>query len=50
VVVNGTVALRTDTGEELGELEPGASLDVSTLQSGAVAVAGTNVVLIAALP
>lgn len=44
-VVKGAVALRTDTGDELGELEPGARLDESTLGSGAVAVAATNVAL-----
>ena len=44
-VAKGTVALRTDTGEELGELEAGASLEESSLESGAVAVATGNVAL-----
>lgn len=50
VVVKGTVAIRTETGHETGELEPGATLDASTLQSGTVAVAASNVALMATRP
>ncbi len=48
VVVTGTVALRTDTGEVLGELGPGARVDGTALPGRAVAIAATNVTLMVA--
>ncbi len=46
-ILKGTVALRTDAGEDLGKLGPGARVDESRLESGAVAIAAGNVSLMA---